>query len=127
MRIFRVYRDADEVFELVVNDGSTLKAIYATQATTSRQLDSCGSSKAQTTYSIRCVANRCFVEKWENEFHRQPKDRTGWRKVIAWEIGEKKIKDLMEVIKGLYSDSDDVVETYETVKQYVEDFDEKKA
>lgn len=124
MKIYRYAKDnPDDVFELIVNDGISLKSIYAIRSIAKRQMDSCGVHYSKTTYSIRCVPNRSFCERWENEAHRAERDRVvGWRKAIPYEVGLNAFTKLSEIIKKISSESEeDVVETYESIRQFIED------
>lgn len=122
MNVFRVWRDGTETFTLTVHDGASLKAIYATHTTIYRELDSCGSTHSEITYSIRLVGVRVFVERWATDsVYRSNRDRTGFRKPIAFEVGNNAYRKFAETIRSLHSDSDDVVEVYESIRQFVED------
>jgi hypothetical protein len=118
-----VLRDGEEIWELIVRDGAYLKIVTATYTTTRRQLDSCGSLHAQSTYSIRCVESRCFVERWENDFHRSNRDKVGFRKSINVTDGLEAFRKYAEVIKKLSSDTEEVVEVYEMISQYTRNFE----
>ena len=130
MNVFRVWRDSTETFTLTVHDGASLKAIYATYTTIHRELDSCGSAHSEITYSIRLVGVRVFVERWTTDtIYRSNRDRTGFRMPVAFEVGNNAYRNFAETIRSLHSDSDDVVEVYESIRQFVEDEamrDEKK-
>ncbi|MGB6463933.1 MAG: hypothetical protein WBF38_06900 [Nitrosotalea sp.] len=123
MKIYRYSKDnPDDVFELIVNDGVSLKSIYAIHSIAQRQPDSCGVHYSKTTYSIRCVPNRSFCERWENEAHRAERDRAGWRTIIPYQVGLEAFTKFAEIIKKISSESEeDVVETYESIRQFIED------
>lgn len=122
MNVFRVWRDSTETFTLTVHNGSSLKAIYATRATIHKQLDSCGSTHSEITYSIRLVGVRTFVERWATDaIYTSNKDRTGFRKAVAFEAGHGAYQKFAEAIRDLHSDSDDVVEVWESIRQFIED------
>lgn len=124
MNVFRVWRDGSgaETFTLQVHDGASLRAIYATHTTIQRELDSCGSTHSEITYSIRLVGVRTFVERWTTDaIYKSNKDRTGFRKAVSFVVGNNAYRKFAEWIRELHSDSDDVVETYESIRQFIED------
>ncbi|MDE1816575.1 MAG: hypothetical protein KGI11_08460 [Thaumarchaeota archaeon] len=122
MNVFRVWRDGTETFTLTVHDGASLKAIYATHTAIHRELDSSGSTHSEITYSIRLVGVRVFVERWVTDaLYKSNRDRTGFRMPVALEVGNNAYHKFAETIRALRSDSDDVVEVYECIRQFVED------
>ncbi|MGH2611731.1 MAG: hypothetical protein ACRDFB_01625 [Rhabdochlamydiaceae bacterium] len=125
MNIYRVFRDGLETFELIVHDGVALKTVTATHTEIKRQVDTCGSSQQQISFSIRYVGNACFVERWENNpYHKNSsRNRLGFRKALNTSTGLEAFRKYASAIKEGHSDSDTVIEIYEMVKQYVENFE----
>lgn len=116
----RVFRDADVVFDLTVRNGGNyhVRYVLAQHAVRHRSPEPCGKWKEVTCYRISIINDKAFVERWAT-----PRTKESFRKEIPYAIAENTIGKYFGIIKDLHSDAEDVVEVFEMVRQFVEDYE----
>lgn len=119
----RIFRDADEVFDLTVRNGGSYHVRYVLAQHAIRHIspEPCGKWKEVLYHRISIINNKAFVERWTT-----PKTKESFRKEISYTIAENTIGKYFDIIKDLHSDTEDIVEVFEMIRQFVEGFDEKK-
>lgn len=122
-RICRYYRDGGETFQLTLSDTATYRSIIASYSSTIAELDSCNSYHGEGCYGLRIVGVKCFVERWKNRYHDSPRDRIGFRKAVSYEVCNNAFNKYAEAIREAKSDSDTVVEIFESIRTFVEGFE----
>ncbi len=125
MNWYRVFRDGtDNIWELTVMDGRRIKSVTASHREIVKQIDTCGQQGHLTAFSIRVVGEaEAFTERWECNPDFDNRDKTGFRKAIKVGVGMEMYRKYADAIKEMKSDTEDVVELYEMLKEYVNNFE----